>query len=335
MRALVLNDTRKGLHPGCMLVMSQLIKGCNALGIEVCRTLQLGHGFRDAFRKEVPSCDVVVINGEGTMHHDAPGAMVLADAGMAARDCGKPVALINTVWQGNLIVNKLLPSVSMVCVRESLSASELCRLGFSATVVPDLAMSCSVDELFSGFKQVDGSIVVLDDVRYDVAMLLARYARSRGMSFYRMDPRPPLYSVAAVLRWGKLLVAGGGWGQFQLDRIRVIKEASVIVTGRFHGACLAILAKRPFVAVSSNTHKIEGLLADAQLGEGAAFVPDYELSQDPFKKIDGAIDQLRHTASSPLALLRYQESCQAYLEKARRDSHLMFQSIAALVKKGA
>jgi polysaccharide pyruvyl transferase WcaK-like protein len=39
----------------------------------------------------------------------------------------------------------------------------------------------------------------------------------------------------------------------------------LIVTGRFHMVCLAMLARTPFIALEGNTHKIEGVLADANL----------------------------------------------------------------------
>lgn len=38
-----------------------------------------------------------------------------------------------------------------------------------------------------------------------------------------------------------------------------------LVSGRFHGVCLAIRLGVPFLAVRSITHKVEGLLEDAQL----------------------------------------------------------------------
>jgi exopolysaccharide biosynthesis predicted pyruvyltransferase EpsI len=77
--------------------------------------------------------------------------------------------------------------------------------------------------------------------------------------------------------------------QFRVDGVYAIKEASLVVIGRFHGACLSILAQRPFVAISSNTRKIQGLLADARLGDCAILLNDSELEREPFKHIDEAI----------------------------------------------
>jgi len=39
----------------------------------------------------------------------------------------------------------------------------------------------------------------------------------------------------------------------------------LLVSGRFHACTLALLARTPFVAVPSNSHKIEALVEDAGL----------------------------------------------------------------------
>ena len=45
----------------------------------------------------------------------------------------------------------------------------------------------------------------------------------------------------------------------------VFSQRELLVTGRFHAVCMAILTKTPFVAVTSNSWKIEALLADIGL----------------------------------------------------------------------
>lgn len=314
-----------------MLVMAQLIEKCKSTGIQISQALPLSRGFKDLLQKEISKCDMVIINGEGTMHHDMPGALTLAEAGIFAKEQGKPVALINTVWEGNKTANRLLPVTSMIYARESLSAVELSNVGFPAAVVPDLALSCPADRLFLApdTVQLTGSVLVFDDIRYEAAMLLAKYARSRGLQFYRMSVRPSLRSMAAVWKWARLFLAGGGRRPFTLHQIQQVLEASVVVTGRFHGVCMAILAKRPFVAVSSNTHKIEGLLADAHLDEGAVLLTDSDLLRNPFEKIDKAVQGVTLDCR---AMKRYSDCCISYTESAKNRADQMFSSIATLVR---
>jgi hypothetical protein len=44
-----------------------------------------------------------------------------------------------------------------------------------------------------------------------------------------------------------------------------LSSADIIVTGRHHGVYLAVVAGLPFVALGSNTFKIEGLLKDLDM----------------------------------------------------------------------
>lgn len=107
------------------------------------------------------------------------------------------------------------------------------------------------------------------------------------------------------------------------------QQASLVVTGRFHGICLAILAKRPFVAFASNTHKIEGLLKDANLGPGGGLFPDPPQSADLRNAyIDKAIEQVSEYMQSPVNRAIYEEACEAYLRNARQLAKAMFNEIA-------
>ena len=50
MRAIIFNDTRKGGHPGCMLVMGQLIEGCRLAGINVTHSLRIDWDFYNTYK---------------------------------------------------------------------------------------------------------------------------------------------------------------------------------------------------------------------------------------------------------------------------------------------
>lgn len=44
-----------------------------------------------------------------------------------------------------------------------------------------------------------------------------------------------------------------------------LRKASLIVSGRFHGITLALRLRIPFIAIPSNSHKIEALLASVRM----------------------------------------------------------------------
>lgn len=50
-----------------------------------------------------------------------------------------------------------------------------------------------------------------------------------------------------------------------IEYMMALSQRELLVTGRFHAVCMAILTKTPFVAVTSNSWKIEALLADIGL----------------------------------------------------------------------
>ena len=47
-----------------------------------------------------------------------------------------------------------------------------------------------------------------------------------------------------------------------VDQVRALR---LLVTGRFHALCIALAAGTPFLATETNTHKIVGLIGDAEL----------------------------------------------------------------------
>ena len=330
LKALVLNDTRGTGHVGCLMVMQELLRACHVSGIEVSQSFKTGTRFLNKMHYALTNCDLVIINGEGTMHHDQSAALLLAEAAEQVNRVGTPMVLINTVWQQNNILNQMLPLLSLTCARESFSAKSIAKMGCNVRVVPDLVFNYNPCDIFNYPRVPKESIVVLDDVRPDLSLLLARYAFKKRVPFIRMGSRPSLRSFDSILDWGIPFLLGGCKSQLKLEQLSVIRDAQIIITGRFHGACLAILAGRPFVSVSSNSYKIEGLLHDADLGEGAILLDDYLLSQDPMKALEFAVEKLLDMTSTENLILEYQARCCSYVSSARARISAMFSDIKAI-----
>ncbi len=334
LKALVINDTRPGAHLGCVLVMAQLTQGLQAAGLHVQACLSLAQLETQTFHEALGLVHVVVINGEGTMHHDAPGALRIMRAGMAAQRRGLPVALINTVWQANEAITPLLACCQLIAARESFSAQAIGVAGYQAQVVPDLTLCNSPASLFGAVAKrpaMSAPIVVMDDVRPTTSLLLARYARVHGLPYLPMAGRPSLRRLAGWARWWQLGQASGWARQCGRAQAPAIQQASSVLTGRFHGMCLAVMARRPFIALASNTHKVEGLLHDANLGPGAIFLPDPpEDHQQAIACIDAAVESLRMAMSQPGAMAAHEAACERYLALARSRSQALFAGIAAL-----
>ena len=330
MRALILNDTRNGNHLGCIIVMEQLAVLCREAGLHVTAMLRFGQRFEAQVAHELGQCDVVIINGEGTMHHDAADAMAIVRAGAMAASRKVPIALINTVWQDNQRANPLLAQCSWVSARESFSQAAIGQAGSIAELVPDLTLTADPVQLFrSAQGTATRGVVVLDDVRLPLALALAQYARAHGLPFFPMGSRPSLRTRQGWLKMMRLGLASGWARQFHRGQISAIASASVVVTGRFHGICPAILAGRPFVAFASNTHKIEGLLRDADLGPGGRLFddpPTDPVARDAF--IAAAVQQVLTNQADPAQRCEYQAACARYTRRERQSATDLLTRIA-------
>ena len=91
-----------------------------------------------------------------------------------------------------------------------------------------------------------------------------------------------------------------------------IASSRGVVAGRFHAACMSMLAATPFAAMSSNTSKSKGMLHDAGV---AKFLTDDAKLAFHLINVWKEADYL---------------AVAAYIEKARRDAKAMFEDIAGL-----
>ncbi len=181
-------------------------------------------------------CDAVVVNGEGTIHHGA-GLHLLALLG-AGQEVGKRTYLINATLQGFARFSNVLARLDALSVREPRSARLAESLGARPMTMPD---SCLAADFSDEVSEDFGGEVVVGDGHHqckEVVRALDSYGRGRrewkvNDSRRREDWRHSIANLAT---------------------------ASVYITGRHHGVYLAALAGTPFVALPSNTWKIESLI---------------------------------------------------------------------------
>lgn len=188
--------------------------------------------------------DAIVINGEGTLHHNRGlGLLAIAEA---AKKIKKPVYLLNTVMQEIDGFDDVLKSLDDITVRESASGEELDRKNIAHRVVLDSLL----DAAFSDIPDTDfkNGIIVTDwhDHRDDdVGEALIKFIKQDAPDAHFMS----LDHYKYFSNW-KHTVAN-------------FKTARLVVTGRYHAVYMAGMAGTPFVAMPSNTHKIEGLFRSA------------------------------------------------------------------------
>ncbi|MEL1251549.1 polysaccharide pyruvyl transferase family protein [Aurantiacibacter gilvus] len=280
--ALLLNDTRIDNHHGCTTVIETIDRLCAANGVEVVARVPAHADWRqdaaalEAFRQ----VDLVLVNGEGTIHHDRPAGRLLLEAGAHAAGLGKPAVLLNATWQANSAeALDLLRSFSIVSVRESASEAELVGHGFSPRRIPDLAL---FHEPQMAVRRE--GVRYCDSVQGGKAMALYRRMWKLGadpLPITRLDYHPMI-----VLRWLRrwsprktallnpvhlALALRATWQDYTRqvagrdDLTTRVAASELIVTGRFHMMIFALAASTPLLALASNTHKIGATMRDAGL----------------------------------------------------------------------
>tara|TARA_B100000497_G_C7665595_1_gene401271 strand:- start:545 stop:1303 length:759 start_codon:yes stop_codon:yes gene_type:complete len=173
----------------------------------------------------------VILNGEGTMHHNRNTALkflqALKDAYLAKCD----VQLVNTVWQDMTNdYDDVLAKCSLIQVRDTISQQELKnRHGIDSDIVPDRSIIPYVP--FQDYPPVN----VYQGNRFD----------SKVESFKLGCPKINIFKED----WNSIV-----------NRLR---HAKLLVTGRHHEAYAAIKAECEFIVLPGNTHKNEGIYLNA------------------------------------------------------------------------
>ncbi len=254
MKLLLANDTGTTRHVGCQGVSDAHARMLGAAGHEVVHRLfvgeidhhkaemdadLLGNLARDeTVVARIDDVDAVVVNGEGTIHHGA-GRPLLALLALAQQR-GKPSFLVNAVFQQSESFLDTLGRLGDFTVRDGRSLAYARSLGLEARRVPDSFLAAKSD---------DADADLIGDVvtdghhrREDVVAALDAYRTASGATVL------PLLAKDAYTTWSQMEAR--------------LREASVLVTGRHHGVYLALKAGIPFVALGSNTFKVEGVLED-------------------------------------------------------------------------
>ncbi|MBX3357024.1 MAG: polysaccharide pyruvyl transferase family protein [Phycisphaeraceae bacterium] len=256
MRVLLLNDNGNIPHVGCLGVADAHARMLARAGHTVAARRFCGWSApvdpsdeegsirrlaEDApLREAIEAADAVVLNAEGTIHHGA-GLHWLAAVGAAQR-LGKTTLVVNAVFEESAGFLGVLHAAADVGVRDARSLRYLASLGVKARLVPDSIVEARFDQRPA--IDLSGRIVVTDwhhQRKGDVGAAAASLLRDRPAETFYF----PLLHGSHRWLWR--------------SAVPTLRTARAVVTGRHHGVYLAALAGVPFVAMPSNTHKVEGI----------------------------------------------------------------------------
>ncbi|MEH6504576.1 MAG: polysaccharide pyruvyl transferase family protein [Cycloclasticus sp.] len=319
MRIILINDTSSNDHVGCNLVVKNTLRICNEIGLNIVKTIHNNAESTLNELKKSTDFDCLLINGEGTMHHDRRLAIEFGECAKWCKSKNKLVVLYNTVWQENITLNNYLQFFDLIYCRESLSADLIQKEGYLAKVVPDLVFASIGLPKFAPPKD-QSNIIVLDAVRKELTRKLGWFAGINKYSFLVMSGNNAKYIKQRFFLSIFLRVFGSYKDDVSNDEfIAKLSRATKVISGRFHGTCLALMLGKQTASISSNTHKIEGLYKDIGLDQNVI------MKNDRLRK--ELIDSQWIECKKNMNLI------QRYTETAPQKIQKMFKEIKSLEKR--
>lgn len=226
------NDTSSSDHAGCKAVMRSLHKVLSEIqNISVIGSSSHDHAAVDEVAFD--AADILLVNGEGTIHHSGARARFLLRLISRAKRGGKRVMLVNALFQQyEWSDENILDGLSLLTVREPRSARFARKFGGS----PDTLLDSAADPLF---------------LAEGVAERL-----STGRVIGGFHAKGLLYDPFAEIEGQRITMRKRNFE----DIVATLRGAEVYLTAQHHGVYAAALAGCPFVTTPSNSHKIESFV---------------------------------------------------------------------------
>jgi len=270
-------------HYGCSRVMRLLEAGFTTRGCTIIGRIDGKLDWRqdDDCLDILSKADTIVINGEGTLHNGRKKAGWLISVANHPVTREKELALINTLYQDN--PDHWIPLVKRfrhLYARDGRSAKHLSEhAGRNIPFFGDLSTS-SIDPRIS--QNIERNLItVSDSVNRKVAdnlcqlahdlnkhnqVVLAPLTRSlREENPYSAWParvwRRKSLQLRQMMRERRFPMLT--FLHSEADFLDTLIRSKLCITGRFHGVCLCLATNTPFIAVTSNSWKIEALFEDA------------------------------------------------------------------------
>jgi len=241
----ILNDT-SDYHGGSSAVMEYLLalfnKNIFSVVLETCTNkIEITN---------INNADIVILNGEGTMHSSKPRAIHLLKVLEYAQNIGKSTIICNTSWFNmTREYDHVLRKLDQFTVREILSKKELAS---KHNIIPEIALDLSY--------HIQSNIV-----------------RNESIRFLKTDFYSNEFNCFVIPNGGNLEyieffnMKKHNWQ----ETLQKFSSTKVLLTGRYHGLIASIKVKTRFITYPGNTKKIEGLLN--WFGNDTALVNDYKM----------------------------------------------------------
>ncbi len=341
LNVVVLNDTRSEHHHGCSRVMNCIdhyLKDCSS----AVAYSAVGDNWQQSekLKRKIVAADIVIVNGEGTIHHNSSTGLALVKVAQFAKKYGAKSYLINMTYQANdSSYKKYLADFERIFVRESYSKAELTDLGIESEIVPDLTFSvipdnhenlnadnilitCSVkghitialEEKFSLDENVMFSSIfnqnkaTMENITVSTRLLnIMKNNTPAQMVKKLIDTVTSRISTIDQINW-QTQYTHPEYADF-------LAQAKIVICGRFHAMTICMNQGTNFLAIESNSHKVSGTLADIGLEINRFLVTPNILTKDYVMNFE--------MTESERQLVK------VYADKAKAEISTMFKQILA------
>ena len=190
--------------------------------------------------------DVVIVNGEGSMHHNTGNLNIKTKAIRAAKERGQKVMLVNSVWDSvsSKDMLALLPNIDYISVRELRSWTELNRKhGLNPDINIDLAYFYPVHMFYELTPNKEK--ILMGDFFPIYGGQINHKLKQHPSFIKHFSGRFKDYDIKRSKTWSEHLIGLHG--------------AKCLITGRHHDAIACCKVRTPFVSLVGNTHKVDGI----------------------------------------------------------------------------
>ncbi|MDC3131992.1 polysaccharide pyruvyl transferase family protein [Pelagibacteraceae bacterium] len=285
--AILFNDTSDEMHQGCNLVINSIKKLLKKNKIRLIYSIPSSVDWSEDLKlKEIinkSKINLIIVNGEGSIHHDSFRAFNLIKVGYLGKKLKVKTFLINcTFASNNKITRDSLENFDLISVREKRSMLELNKINIKSIVVPDLSFYSNFDKYNNNAKNYKSNNITLSDsVFIKDTISLYKFSKKNKynfypiLSFYKIN----FFNLKSWLGLLKFVFKNLTYRLFRIKNysnyyfryygtltpnnyVKKILNSKLFITGRYHSVCIAIMLRKPFISLKSNTFKIEELLND-------------------------------------------------------------------------
>ena len=272
MKILIVNDTRVENHHGCSRVMNCIDINLKLRHLYKIDYISLSHNWPnyEYSKKKLLKADLIVINGEGTLHDNADHVDMLLDIIVFAKAYTIPSIVINaTIF--NLSINNLekLSHSKLIYVRDQLSKVYLEENNIKSNYCPDLTF-WKTKEVFKDVARKE--IGITEGFNFNPNIKVIKYNNFQLFSVFNFKQAFASYSFLRRLIQKNLiykLFFEKNKNTISIDNhikfFQFLNKFKFIVTGRYHVVCFCLYLNIPFKYVESNTPKISSLIEDVGL----------------------------------------------------------------------